>query len=71
MKSSFVRKAPTKRQCPPGTKLSVHNGQLLVSSGLHDFDDILISFLIISKVNSFEYAKKFLVEGLQLVLCFF
>lgn len=41
MKSSFVRKAPVKRQCPPGTKLSVHNGQLLVSSGLHDLDDIL------------------------------
>lgn len=38
--SSFKRRAAPKKQCPPGTKLSVHNGQLLVSTGLHDLDGI-------------------------------
>lgn len=42
MKSTFVRKAAAKRQTlPQGTKQSVHNGQILVSSGLHDLDVLL------------------------------
>eukprot|EP00026_Physarum_polycephalum_P010791 Phypoly_transcript_10971.p1 GENE.Phypoly_transcript_10971~~Phypoly_transcript_10971.p1 ORF type:complete len:378 (+),score=59.01 Phypoly_transcript_10971:104-1237(+) len=73
MKSSFTRKAPVKRQCPPGTKLSVHNGQLLVSSGLHDFDEILGGGLAVGTVllleedaNTTHYqllTKFFLAEG--------
>ena len=38
--TTFVRKgAANRRQAlPQGTKPSVHNGQLLISSGSHDFD---------------------------------
>ena len=36
--STFIRKTKKKQFHPNGTKPSVHTGQLLVSSGLHDLD---------------------------------
>jgi elongator complex protein 4 len=44
MKSSFVRKVVPKKDgavnLPNATKPSIHNGQLLISTGLHELDGI-------------------------------
>ncbi|EFC49477.1 hypothetical protein NAEGRDRAFT_56696 [Naegleria gruberi] len=73
-KTTFVRKgASLQRQLPTGTKPSVHNGQLLVSSGLHDLDSIigggfpLGSLVLIEEDRYSEYCQNlmryFLSEG--------
>jgi elongator complex protein 4 len=41
MKSTFIRKGKTTQPLPKGTKPSVFNGQILVSTGLHELDIIL------------------------------
>jgi elongator complex protein 4 len=75
MKSStFVRKGGRQNAVPPGTKPSVHNGQLLVSSGLRDFDTIvggglpIGSLVCIQEDRHSQYAQNlvryFLSEGL-------
>lgn len=37
-KTTFIRKGGTTQAPIKGTKISPHNGQLLISSGLSDFD---------------------------------
>ena len=74
-KTTFVRKgASLQKQLPFGTKPSVHNGQLLVSSGLHDLDGIigggfpLGSLVLIEEDRFSEYCQHlmryFLSEGM-------
>ncbi|KAG2374600.1 hypothetical protein C9374_010619 [Naegleria lovaniensis] len=74
-KTTFVRKgASLQKQLPLGTKPSVHNGQLLVSSGLHDLDGIigggfpLGSLVLIEEDRFSEYCQHlmryFLSEGM-------
>jgi len=72
--STFIRKGG-KQNIPPGTKPSVHNGQLLVSSGLRDFDTIvggglpIGSLVCIQEDRHSQYAqnliKYFLSEGIS------
>ena len=41
--SSFRRKVPTNTPgLPPGARLSTYNGQVLISTGVASFDDILL-----------------------------
>jgi elongator complex protein 4 len=73
--STFVRKGASRQTVPPGTKPSVHNGQLLVSSGLRDFDTIIGGGLPIGSVvciqedRHSQYAQNllryFISEGLS------
>jgi len=75
-KSSLKSPQPPIPQLPPGTKISVHNGQLLISTGLHEFDDILGggvaigSILLIEEDNPTNYSQHllryFLAEGFAL-----
>ncbi len=39
--SSFVKKKPSKTRIPAGCKASLHNGQLLVSTGIASVDALL------------------------------
>jgi hypothetical protein len=50
MKSSFTRKGKSSAssQLPPGTKPSVQNGQLLISTGLYELDGIFLQHESIS-----------------------
>ncbi|KAL9647467.1 hypothetical protein ABK040_006828 [Willaertia magna] len=75
-KTTFVRKgASVAKALPAGTKPSVHNGQLLVSSGLHDLDVIigggfpLGSLILIEEDKYSEYCQHliryFLSEGIS------
>ncbi|KAL0491372.1 elongator complex protein 4 [Acrasis kona] len=73
--STFIRKGARQQTVPPGAKPSVHNGQLLISSGLRDFDSIVGgglpvgSLICIQEDRHSQYAqnfiKYFLSEGLS------
>jgi len=73
-KNAFTNESVSSRKLPRGSKPSVHNGQLLISSGLQELDEILGGGIAVGSVILLEeeiytehflaLLKYFLVEGL-------